>query len=74
MKELLSNKEDFRKWREHYFNYIMDSYDECEPKEYPCVVVYRTFEGEYCLRNLEDNYYARKRVDYEFVYLNNKSL
>lgn len=35
-----------------------------KPKEYPCVVVYRTYETDYCLRD---------RVDYEFVYLNDVS-
>ena len=38
MKELLNNKEDFKNWRLHYFNDILNSYEECEPKEYPCVV------------------------------------
>lgn len=64
MKKLLNNKEDFKNWRLDYFNDILNSYEECEPKEYPCVVVYRTYETDYCLRD---------RVDYEFVYLNDVS-
>lgn len=44
-KKLLKSREDFIKWKNYYGN---DDYYEIEfaveePKEYPCVMIYRTF-------------------------------
>ena len=67
MKKLLNNKEDFKNWRLHYFNDILNSYDECEPKEYPCVGSYvELIEGVNC-------YYDDEKID-EFISLCYKNL
>ena len=59
MKTLLNNKEDFDYWRAYdSYNYI--SYEEDEPKYYPCIVTSRVIDAGY---SIYDDLY------YEFVYL-----
>ena len=59
MKTLLNNKEDFDFWRVYnLYNYI--SYEEDEPKNYPCIVTFRIVDNDNSI--YEDLYY-------EFVYL-----
>ena len=63
MKRLLTNKEDFSYWFNSYNRekWCINSYEETEPLNYPCVVVY----------NESENFNSyRENLDYEFVYLN----
>lgn len=60
MKRLLNNKEDFDSWRTNNDSFDCISYDEDEPKYYPCVVTSMVIDAGYSIR--DDLYY-------EFVYL-----
>lgn len=60
MKTLLNNKEDFDFWRKNNDSYNCISYEEDEPKYYPCVVTFRILSTGY---SIYDDLY------YEFIYL-----
>ena len=61
MKRLLNNKEEFTDWISGYNNmFYVNSYEEDEPLNYPCVVIY----------NERENFNSYKDdLNYEFVYL-----
>lgn len=60
MKVLINNREDFDNWRANNDSFECISYEEDEPKYYPCVVSFRfTDSGGF----IYDDLY------YEFVYL-----
>lgn len=62
MKRLFNNKEEFTGWINDYNNnrFYVNSYEEEEPLNYPCVVIY----------NEKENFNSyRDDLDYEFVYL-----
>ena len=61
IKELLTSENDFKYWIDGYSFDIPISSNEEEPKQYPCVVVYK-FE--------ESSYINKDFVYYDFVYLN----
>lgn len=68
MKRLFNNKEEFIDWISYYktSKFYVNSYEEEEPLNYPCVVIYNETEN---FNSYKDN------LDYEFVYLedfNNK--
>lgn len=62
MKRLFDNKEEFTDWISGYNRnrFYVNSYEEEEPLNYPCVVIYTESENF--------NSY-RDDLDYEFVYL-----
>lgn len=60
MKVLLNNKEDFDSWRTNNDSFDCISYEEDEPKYYPCIVAFRYVDS--------DNLYYDD-LYYEFVYL-----
>lgn len=61
MKRLFDNKEEFIDWINGYNNmFYVNSYEEEEPLNYPCVVIYNETEN---FNSYIDN------LDYEFVYL-----
>lgn len=61
MKRLFDNKEEFTDWISGYTNsFYVNSYEEEEPLNYPCVVIY----------NERENFNSYKDdLNYEFVYL-----
>ena len=60
MKVLLNNREDFDRWYKCNDSYEFISYEEDEPKNYPCIVSFRIVD---LYDSIYDNLY------YEFVYL-----
>lgn len=60
MKVLLNNREDFDRWYKCNDSYEFISYEEDEPKNYPCIVSFRVVDS---YDSIYDNLY------YEFVYL-----
>ena len=60
MKVLLNNREDFDRWYKCNDSYEFISYEEDEPKNYPCIISFRIVDS---YDSIYDNLY------YEFVYL-----
>lgn len=60
MKVLLNNREDFDRWYKCNDSCEFISYEEDEPKNYPCIVSFRVVDS---YDSIYDNLY------YEFVYL-----
>ena len=67
MKRLFDNKEEFIDWISYYktSKFYVNSYEEEEPLNYPCVVIYNETEN---FNSYKDN------LDYEFVYLEDFTL
>lgn len=61
IKEVLNDKIDFENWRNNHLLDLAISSNEDEPKQYPCIIVYKYIDSEYI--NVIDYVY------YEFVYL-----
>lgn len=61
IKELLNSKIDFKYWSDGYSSDFVISSSEDEPKQYPCVIVYKIEESNYSIKDF---------VYYDFVYLN----
>lgn len=60
MKVLINNREDFDNWCECHNSFNRISYEEDEPINYPCIVIFRVLSTGY---SIYDDLY------YEFVYL-----
>ena len=59
MKAKLNNKNDLCNWFGSNTWYNLHSYAEAEPKEYPCLIIWRVIDNHY---RIGDDVY------YEFVY------
>lgn len=60
MKVLINNREDFDSWCANNDTFNLISYEEDEPKNYPCIVAFRWVDAD---DSIYDDLY------YEFVYL-----